>query len=274
MEILHPLSGSHSSQVDLVRIGQTFWVRKTALPQEIANERAFVHAISKAGLIALQENTEEVLPPNQILLEYVQGSPVLGDHLTEQTAYAWGKMTRAMHAVKFAEATTMDVDGTKHTLDWGSFLEGLLRYGVKRQKKSEALVPTSLLTDMEKLLQTLVEQTPCEFSLLHGDYHSNNVLIRGEQLIPFDKASDVFSGDALYDLGFVLLDFLESFVTTQDPKELMMYDAFCTGYGGLSEEQGRRIEQYARLLAFVRFPSPFQPNLLEVIRYLEEKDRC
>lgn len=271
---LHPLgllAGAHSSRVELVSWAGTSYVLKTATLEEIANERAFLHALQRAGLPALAEQTHPEVQENQILLEYVEGSPVLGDRLSRERAFAWGKLTRAMHDQTFEASFRLQSRGEREDMPWPDFLEELRQYGKDRRTKNGAQPSGDLEEVMDHLVEQLTMTPPACISLLHGDYHSNNILCHGERLVPFDKASDIFAGDPLYDLGFVLLDFLEPYVASRDEEEMAMYAAFVEGYGGLTAAEQERVETYGALLAYVRSPSPFQPHLPEVLNWLRER---
>ena len=263
MNIVKTLAGARSSKVELVEIDQKQYVLKTAEIDEIKNEKEFYRLLSEHAIPTLHIYEAEDVKENQLLLEYVEGSPTLGRHMTYELVEAWGGVVRQMHDITYTSAANMSTLNVEE-MNWQEFLEDILK---KSEKKTS--LPQHLVQNIKQKLLSLFTMKPTSYALLHADLHTNNVLIRGNELCLFDKGSDVFYGDPLYDLAIIGIEFPhETFITVDDPehfKDREYLDRFIAGYGR-DFTKDPAFELYVLLRAFERFPNPFEKYLKETMQ--------
>ena len=96
-----------------------------------------------------------------------------------------------------------------------------------------------------------------DFSLIHGDLHTSNILVRGEELLFFDQNSLVFSGDRIFDLSTILIDIDDTLFTGRKSEHInsLWLNSFIEGYGEdfLSHPN---ITAYVVFIAFERLHRP------------------
>lgn len=267
MKIIRPLSGSSSSAVSLVAIDNHEYVLKTADIVEIENEHEFNRHLHLHNIPTLETFQNSNLQSNQILLEYIPDSPTLGGHLTPQRCYQWGVLMSQLHAIQAPHASYFD--SALHTIPWSDFISNEIHARYKKDKPAK--IPQELLL---QIIAPLISQKHDSYSLLHGDCHSNNVLIRNNDLVLFDKASEILFGDPAYDLAIIALEFpndryaiLDATGHTQDSIHL---HAFIQGYGR-DFTQDPHFDLYVLLRAIIREPNSFQPHLSSIIDELVKK---
>lgn len=267
MKLIRPLSGSSSSTVSLVTIENQEYVLKTADITEIENEHEFNRHLYLYHIPCLKTFQNSNLQSNQILLEYIPNSPTLGNHLTPQLCYQWGVLMSQLHAIQSPHASYFD--STLHTIPWSDFISNEIHARYKKDKPAK--IPQELLS---KIISPVLSQSHNHYSLLHGDCHSNNVLIKNKYLILFDKASEIVFGDPAYDLAIIALEFPhERYATLGNPEhaqDSMYLHAFIQGYGR-DFTQDTNFDHYVLLRSVIREPNPFQPYLSDVIDGLVKK---
>jgi hypothetical protein len=65
-----------------------------------------------------------------------------------------------------------------------------------------------LIKNVEKILYVLVDYQPTELSITHGDLHSHNVLVKGDELILFDKFADFPVAPVAFGIGLLYAESL------------------------------------------------------------------
>lgn len=258
MKHLHELAGAHSSHVQLVDIDGVKWVLKTANPVEIVNEHLFFEVAKAHGMPVLTVLDAPDLAANQILLSYIDGSPTVGDNLSQETCRAWGAAAGALHRISHTTAAVLTLHGLE-SVQWKHFVQGQVAEATLRAKEKRSDLPVE---QIQQALRELEEYVPTRYGLLHGDMHSNNALVDHDRVILFDKASDIFYGDPLFDLALVMIELFG------EPELLR---AFCEGYGSdFVREGGKVLNHYILLRAYSRHPNPFEPQIPQVVAQILE----
>ncbi len=267
IETLHPLAGGGGkASVELVRAAGRLWVLKRHRPRDLAAERLFQGVLREHGLPSLAVEDCRGLAPDQLLLEYVPGSTTIGGSPSLELCRRFGEAIGGLHRVRSTEFRVLDDQGVVAPANWQDFVASLVREAIDRQRSRDTGLPARLLDLAEVRLASLASFTPSEFVLTHGDLHVNNALVRGEEIVLFDKPAGVWLAPAIYDLCLI---FSEAFPgarydADRDGDEARL-SAFLEGYGAFPPEQSQWLEHFVLLRLLRRYPSPFVPEMRSII---------
>ncbi len=158
---------------------------KDALPeikQERENaRRAFVLGINTAipyGIVRVGDGygtVTELLNATSVT-KLIRKSP---DDLSEAIGYYIG-MLKDIHAVEVEDGEVLDMKET--ALDWADF------------------VSAHILEDQAKKLRALIEAVPKQNTLMHGDYHTNNIMVQNGEPLLIDMDT-LCMGHPIFELG-------------------------------------------------------------------------
>ncbi|HEY9235490.1 MULTISPECIES: phosphotransferase [Phenylobacterium] len=273
IRILRPLAGGGGvASVHLVEVAGRLLVLKQNRRRDIAGERLFHEALGVAGLPRLHIEDHAELGPEAVLLEYVDGSPTIGGSPSLQACRLWGDAVGKLHHLPSAGFLTLTDDGALLESSWRDFTKALIHQALQCSRRSD--LEPSLITEAERRLALLLQFEPESFVLAHGDLHLNNALIRNGDLVLFDKASEIWSAPAVFDLALI---YSEAFfagrygVVREDDAARLR--AFHEGYGELSPDQAGWLDHFVLLRSLRRYPSPFVPQLGQVIETALERLR-
>lgn len=235
-------------------------ILKTCDVYEVKIETAFIKLLKEHGIPCVEVFQNGNLQDNQLLLEYVEGSPTLGKQEVPELFRKWGAVTRKMHDTTSQKAMKLLETGQMEEINWADFLKG--RYMNADTKGLDQERVQKIVKALDKLFATEIS----EFSLIHGDLHSNNVFVRDGEILLFDKGHYVFYGDKYYDLAIFMINF------GFDEADKEIRDAFIEGYGyNFIEQEKERVELNTLLRAFERHGNRFEPQTGEIIEKLSEK---
>lgn len=263
------------ASVKLVSINGHKYVLKTDDIREVAAQKYFNEQLESHHIPALAAHAHVALQPNQILLEYVEDSLTLGNVLSEDRCRAWGELVARVHAIKAPEFFVFDTDGKRISMEWSPYIKKYIDTAVARHKSLPYSLGDELINKIEKILYALVEYYPTELSVTHGDLHGHNVLVKGDELILFDKFADFPVAPAVFDIGLLYAEsfggaaFSEMGFSTAEQQRF--FNAFIDGYGPLPAEQQKWLDYFILLRAFYRWPNRFHPHSGETIRLMTQK---
>ena len=272
MKMIRQLEGSYSSKVELVQLGGKKYVLKTADVDDISNEKKFFEILAAKKLPTLKIHSSHELKSNQILLEYIPGSPTFLSHLSVAMCRKWGQLMRKINSIE-SESPAVLMGGKLQAIKWREFIKSRIDQGKKKHLEKKSTLP---IVAIVKRLSVLLDYEPIKFGLLHGDAHSNNLLVKNNQLYIFDKNSTIFYGDALFDVALVVIEFPNKlYVRTaraDHQNDAAYLNAFIDGYGyNFLQEQKNIIDLYVLLRAFTRYPNKFEPFLKKIIENIMAK---
>lgn len=273
MKIIKKLPGSFSSGVFLVEIEkEKFVLKQTNDPSEVYSEKEFYNLISRLGLPTLNYLKEYPCELNEIVLEYVEGSTTLANKFTENNCKDWGKITRTLHDKKFNECFKINGNNEKEAISWSDYIQHKIADAFKNSSENNNYgFDSEKLKKIKNYLLPLTQFELGEFSLIHADYHSANILIKNGELFIFDKNPDVFSGDRLLDLAIATIDMPNGTLMTTNNKEYAndktCLHSFISGYGE-NYLKDNNFKKYVMLVAFGRLYTPFSENYREIINQL------
>ena len=165
---------------------------KDALPeikQERENaRRAFVLGVNTAipyGIVRVGDGygTVTELLNAVSVTKLIRTSP---DDLTEAVKY-YIDMLKSIHAIEVDDGAVPDMK--EIALDWANF------------------VSAHLPEDQGKKLRALIESVPKSNTLLHGDYHTNNIMIQNGEPVLIDMDT-LCMGNPVFELGSMFNAFL------------------------------------------------------------------
>lgn len=275
MRYIRTLSRSDDSQVDLIEEGGKQYVLKTADVEDVVNEKRFFVLMQAAGMPTLALADFPFLQPNQLALEYVVDSPTLGLHLTPELCTTWGQRVRQLHTITAAQPARLTATGQLQTVDWKEFIQSQIERGIARKQEAIHANPSLETDNIVRALQPLLAYTPPVSTLIHGDLHPNNVLMRNRDLVLYDKNSVILYGDPLYDLAIVFLNFPNGrYIHITDPaysKDEEFLLAFQDGYGHLTAAELTLIDRYVILRACNRHPNPYEVHNVQIMTQLTQQ---
>ncbi|MFA4930291.1 MAG: aminoglycoside phosphotransferase family protein [Patescibacteria group bacterium] len=269
MKIIEKLPG-FSSKVFLVDLdGEKCVLKQMNGPDEVQTEKKFMEMMANNGLPYLKVFSEAGLKPNEILLEYVGGSVILGNRFDERNAYKWGELAKKIHSIKYDQCFKYDQYRNKNNLSWGQFLHDKHERSLAKAEEYDNYgFGQGRVNEISDFVNSLFNLILKEYSLIHGDFHTSNVLIRGSDLVLFDGDPTIFSGDPLYDLAIAWMEMPNgSLISIDDPEyanDKNCLDAFIDGYGK-DFTNNVNLKKYIVLIAFSRLYTPFARNYKNII---------
>lgn len=198
-------------------------ILKTCESETVILEKHFVDELRKHGLPHLEVYSDDSLTSDQILLEYVPESRTLTITPELPLFVKWGSLVRQMHTIHAPRPILILEDGASQEMSWRAFLSQ--KFDKHRLRHLEkGTLGESDIKKVEAVVHKLAHIERTEFSLLHGDLHRNNVLIRDSELVLFDKGHRMLYGDPHYDLATVVAKF-------QNSAYHEFIESFLKGYG-------------------------------------------
>lgn len=275
MKIIKELEGSFSSHVYLVEIKGIKYVFKRANINDIISEKRFMESLSQHGITALNHPNCPVEKSNELLMEYVEGSKTLVGNSDEKIYREWGKITRKMHNIKYNTCFKYNKKGEVEKLEWSDYMQFKIEKAFAKSKENKGYgFHRDELKKIRDYLSPLFNVRPKTFSLIHGDFHTGNVLIKKKELIFFDKNPESFSGDYLLDLAIAIIDMpngtLMKTSDHQHANDKACLNSFIEGYekNFLGEPN---LYRYIMLIAFGRLYTPYSKNYKDIIYRLLKK---
>jgi fructosamine-3-kinase len=255
--------GDENSEVKLVEIEGRHYVLKTSSLRDTLAEEFFHQELAKNRLPSLELFFQLPLEPNQLLLEYIEDSTSLGDKKSAEGIYKWGQLVARMHDIHYAGFRNTTDKGALADTDWNQQLKKYLDESWSDFAEYQQEFNTFEMSKLKQIIDPLVTIQLPYYSLLHGDLHIWNTLIRGEDIVLFDKDAAFLMGSPFFDLSVVLSESFNScfYVKGENPhyeEDRNYLDAFIDGYGRAVIESNREIiDRYAILRALKRYPHPF-----------------
>lgn len=260
---------AYSSIVELVELEGRKYILKTVDAEEAWNEKRFLQKMKQQGLPTLELIDYPGLAENQILLEYIPGSKTIDSQDPEQVK-KWGSMIRQMHNLKYDGAFRINSKNQEQKLDWNTHLIEVIDEAVDSRLGGWTELSDGFLEQARSYVHERLNITNPEFTLIHGDLHYGNTLLRNDEVILYDKSSELFAGDPLYDLTIVMTHFPNGlYVTTDNESEVRdsgLLEAFMEGYGDdFIRSQKDKLDLYMVIRALDRYPNPFEIFNKEII---------
>jgi fructosamine-3-kinase len=176
-----------------------------------------------------------------------------------------------MHGVKFDEPFKISENNEKIVLDWKQHLKNTLETAIQRQLDEQTDIPKDFLEKIRYYALSKIENiTPPLIALLHGDLHDGNTLIKDDKVVLYDKSSELFAGDPLYDLTIIMTHFPNgAYVHTDNlnnANDSKLLEAFIKGYGqNFLQESKDLLDLYLVIRALDRYPNPFETFNKQII---------
>lgn len=267
MKFIKKIKSAKNAKVNLVEIDGKLWVHKKEDVESSLNEKQFYKELKRNGLPAL-EVLEINLPDDEIVIEFIQDSPVVTESVEDY--YAWGQVLRKLYNIKHDKPSRLTVSGFTE-IDPVSTCNKELILAKERIltrddfTASEADSVTSILTE-------LLPKLDLEYSLIHGDMHSASVLKKDNKLFLFDKSSTQWGFTPLLDLAIVMIGIPNGYLAEVDDPEHAnddkLRESFIAGYGDIDLED---VKVFSRLEAARRINNSHEPFNPDIVRNLLEE---
>jgi Ser/Thr protein kinase RdoA (MazF antagonist) len=267
--------GGGDATVELVEVGGRQLVLKRSTRRKALAEARFQTALAEADLPSLEIVAHPDLGDDELLLEYLEGSPTIGGSPSPERSALWGAAVRAMHQVKAAEFQALDDEGRIVAAEWSDFLRGVIARGLRTQQQAQADgLPAAMVSEIERRLRDLFDFRPADFALAHGDLHVNNALLRGEDVILYDASAGVWVAPPVFDLALIHSEgFPGARYGVDRPGDAARMAAFRGAYGELPADQMAWLDHFVLAHSIMRYPHPFVPELRQVIEAALERVR-
>lgn len=272
MEILKKLQGSTSSEVYLVDINkEKFVLKRCEESDEIVSEKKFIQILSENSIPALNYFDSPDLEPSEILLEYIENSTTLWDNLTEENCKICWETVKKIHSITYQ----VNENNLEERLNWSLYLRKKIDKAFTKAKENNNYgFKKEQLEQITKYLSALLDVELKDLSLIHGDFHVNNVFVKNGNIILFDKNPEIFYGDPLLDLSIFILNMPNNtLLITEDPVHIndkKYLNSFISGYG-TNFLDNPTLDMYIMLIAFGRLYTPYSNNYKQIIINLLNK---
>ena len=112
----------------------------------------------------------------------------MSDNLTIENGKQWGALTKQMHEIKYPGCFRYGEHAHEIDLDWPSYISGKVYRAIQRAESNNNYgISENETQAIEKYLKASLPVRINEYFLIHGDYHTSNVLMKDGNLVPFDK---------------------------------------------------------------------------------------
>jgi uncharacterized protein (TIGR02172 family) len=205
-------------------------------------------------------------------LALVLGVPTAISYDIVRVGDGYGSVFEMLDAKSFAKILTEEPDKFEWCLDEFTDMlriihgtevpDGKLPDIRELMNKRAGLVAGALPEDKGAKLVKLFEDIPYDNHIIHGDYHSKNLELTGDEVLLIDM--DTLSvGDPIFELGFIYNAFVGFYDTDHDAvKDFQGYDydtslrfwkEFLPKYLGTDDETRiREVEDRARIVGYTR----------------------
>lgn len=255
MKIIREIEWSYSSEVFLVEIDSKRFIYKRSDISWINAEKYLQNLQKNNNLPFLVLYDEKDIEENELLIEYISWSKTLAgsDNLFLYEQF-WFQLSK-IHNISFDRYYWMN-NWSKYSLSHKDFILGKIQEWSERVVRKKSDLDENKIQNIIEIVKRLINYNPSNISYVHGDLHSNNVLIRDHELIFFDPWWDMISWDPYRDIALVYIEYYEK----ADSKKLY---AIKSGYN--KDLNNEILDYYILLRAFNRYPNPFETNLLQII---------
>ena len=254
MKVIKQLHKGEST-IELVNFEGEDLILRTAEIEDINNERMFIDELKKNNIKTLEYFDYKFLTPDQLLIEYVDGSPVLANSLIDENIFKWGELCSKVHAIKYEKVFKIKKLNKKQFCSWNDFIKERLEFVKQKIESNKFDLSRGEIDKVESLLFNYDIPEPKNTSLLHCDLNKYNILIKEKDLYIFDKGSQIFSGDYLFDLASVKIALDEE-----------QFKEFIKGYGDDFTKTNKELFDFYYLLrTIMRWPHPKKFPTKEVI---------
>ncbi|MEK7648625.1 MAG: phosphotransferase [Patescibacteria group bacterium] len=256
------LNKAFSSQVRIEKRDGKEIIIKQINAQESQSEVFFHDQLKSIGLPAM----EMALDSEGLAITFIPGAITLGDNETPELYKKLGHILKKIHSITFDKPFFLDANGQQQEVAWDQFVKNRLEFAITRQKQRNGMSE-----DICNLIKKIVLKKVTIFSgkpaLLHGDLHSNNVLLKGSDLFVFDKAAQIMAGDPMYDLSLFAIALSGALYGVSDSieRDKLLMSAFISGYDTDFTEDKDLFNAYVLFRCVERWPNPFEQEIPQIV---------
>lgn len=267
-KVIKSLNG-HRSVVNLIEVDGNQYILKTADLEDIWNEKDFLQTLHNHNLPSLQVLNGSDLKDNQLLLEYITDSKGI-EWENPSDVEKWGAAVRNMHSVQYDAPFKITSENKKEIIDWNTHLKQILDTAIEDQLIEQNGFTHEFLEKIRAYVYNRLNDKPINVTLIHGDLHDGNTLLKNGEVVLYDKSSELFAGDPIYDLTIMMTHFPNGLYVTTDnetnKRDVELLQAFVKGYGeDFIKTQKEKLDLYLVIRALDRYPNPFEIFNKEII---------
>ena len=179
---------------------------KTTSPESVESERRLGKCAFVAGVpTAIAYDTVKVGDSLGIVFEMVKADVIAAKFMNEPEKF---DMYAQKYAQLFKQIHTIDLSGKGLPTTKQIYLGYLSHLGEWYDEK-----------ELE-LLKRFIERIPDKNTMVHGDFHTNNVMVQGDELLIIDMA-EISCGNPIFDLASSY--FAHNLNPRRDPNSVMRY---------------------------------------------------
>ena len=167
-------------------------------------------------------------------MEYLEEAPTLDSLRNPKYNVIWGSHIRKVHTQKYPSPQKIDSNDKLIDIDWEKYIREEIE---SNAIKVETLMDKETTQTFKKILfeRLLSNNVTNNFSVIHGDMHSNNEMVIENKVVLFDKSDILWISSPYEDLATVCIEYPNRlFIKTNDPdyvSDNQLRDAFFKGYG-------------------------------------------
>lgn len=252
------LEKAYSSQMHLERRSNAYVVIKKVSTRERKNEIFFHEQMCRAGLPSMIVHEEG----ENLVLDYIKNAKTLGDQETEKNYYKFGQAVKSMHQITFNSPMRIDESAHQVSISWKDFIQNILG-----QKHNQSGFDKQIIFQSVKLIKDSKIENSNFASLLHGDLHANNILLKNGKIIIFDKGDQIAAGDPLYDLALITINLPGAVFNLgkEIDHDKLLLKAFIKGYEIDFTKDKKKLDAYTLLRSIERWPNPFEKEIPDIV---------
>lgn len=236
---LQVLSEAGRDIAQVIEFEQKLFVLKKTKRRIVESEKRFQQLLAQINLPHLQVYSQPWVGPDELLLEYSQNAETMDTKRSPLHAEIWGNTVRQLHQQQQSYPEKVTDTGTLAQYSWAEYSKEIIAGALQ---KARPYLSRDVYAQVEwQVSESALTCSPVKFGVIHGDMHSNNVLLQRDSVILFDKSDKVWSGSPYEDLATVVLEYPNGFLlTTLDldyQQDTELREAFFAGYGEYNKEQ-------------------------------------
>lgn len=275
MNIIRKLEWGFSSLVYLVEIDGQKYVLKRCDHSDVVSDKKFIDIMHEHKLPSFEYFENKELKNNEILLWYIEKATKLYDKLDDINCKKWWEITRKIHEIKFENCFKYNEKGEQLKTKWSDYItQKINKAFLKADENFNYGFSKNELKQIKEYIEDLFDSPTNDFSLIHGDLHSANIIIKDEKLIVFDKNPEIFSGDPLLDLAIAMVDMPNGTLIQTDQEDHKDDKQHLENFIKWYQKdflKDPKLNKYIMLIAFGRLYTPYSDNYKDIVYNLLKK---
>lgn len=263
IEVIRDFKEAKNAKVQLVKFQGKEWVYKKESSLATTLEIKFQALLSSLKLESLQTISPEGFSPDELLQEYLrEGTLDLSDSTKHYKRL--GDVLAQVHGQEFNSPTVIDSNGGENNIEWAELISPIL---TDVGKKLAIALSSSEAHQVNEYLCSFFDSYIPQYTYIHGDIHTANVLLKGNDVVLFDKSNRMWRSSPYFDLAVLVInlpnDTLIDINDIEYEADERLWRSFQEGYGTIDINV---LKAFSVLVAGSRATNKNEPYNLSVIR--------